>query len=66
MKKKAAGKFVSLLAAGLMALSMIPTTALAAQPKAETVDQEWYNFRNNQENNGVTDRPTPTNDLEAA
>ena len=56
---------MSLLTAGLMAFSMIPANAQAAQPKTE-VDLEWYNFRNNQENNGVTDRPTPTNDLETA
>ena len=26
----------------------------------DATNLEWYNFRNNAENNGVTDRPTPT------
>ena len=65
MRKRAAGKLISLLAAGLMAFSSVPTVSLAAEP-GTSVDQEWYNFRNNQENNGVTDRPTPTSDLETA
>ncbi|MCU6762627.1 ATPase involved in DNA repair [uncultured Roseburia sp.] len=66
MKRKAAGKLFSFLTAAVMGVSMIPATALAAETKSTDVDQEWYNFRNNQENNGVTDRPTPTSDLEAA
>ncbi len=66
MKKKKAGKFLSLFTAALMAVSMVPMTTLASAKTADTVDKEWYNFRNNQENNGVTDRPTPTNDMEAA
>ncbi len=66
MKKKGLGKILSLFTAALMAVSVVPVTALASGSKAHVVDKEWYNFRNNQENNGVTDRPTPTNDLEAA
>lgn len=57
-----------LLIAALVFVSITPATAapvMAASSDAE-VDLEWYNFRNNQENNGVTDRATPSNSKEAA
>ena len=73
MKKKLAGRLLALAASVVMGFSMLPAgTALAAntpqtqETQQTQVDQEWYNFRNNQENNSITDRPTPTNDLEAA
>ena len=73
MKKKLAGRLLALAASVVMGFSMLPAgTALAAdtlqtqEAQQTQVDQEWYNFRNNQENNSITDRPTPTNDLEAA
>ena len=73
MKKKLAGRLLALAASVVMGFSMLPAgTALAAntpqtrEAQQTQVDQEWYNFRNNQENNGVTDRPTPTNSLEAS
>ena len=46
----------------IFALSLVPSTALASQ--TDEVDIEWYNFRNNPENNGVTDRKTPVNPAE--
>lgn len=50
---------VSLLTLTLL-ITMMPAAALALSlDLQEAVDKEWYNFRNNQENNGYTDRETP-------
>ena len=52
-----------------MLLTMIPAQAFAwgTQPEdSHGVDMEWYNLRNNQENNGVTESPTPTDDQTAS
>lgn len=50
---------VSLLTLTLL-ITMMPAAALALSlDLQEAVDKEWYNFRNNQENNGYTDRATP-------
>ena len=50
---------VSLLTLTLL-ITMMPAAALALSlDLQESVDKEWYNFRNNQENNGYTDRATP-------
>ncbi len=38
-----------------MMITMMPFSAFAG----EAVDIEWYNFRNNPENNGVVDKTTP-------
>ena len=41
-------------------ITMMPAAALALSlDLQEAVDKEWYNFRNNQENNGYTNRATP-------
>lgn len=47
-----------ILAVSLM-ITMLPANVFAKEAVRENVDTEWYNFRNNPENNGVTDRPTP-------
>ena len=39
-----------------ISLSLCTVSAFAK----DATNLEWYNFRNNVENNGVTDRPTPT------
>lgn len=58
LRKKIA---VSLLTLTLL-ITMMPAAALALSlDLQEAVDKEWYNFRNNQENNGYTDRETPQN-----
>ena len=51
-------KILSVLLTLIMVISMIPAVAYA---DSQPVDTEWWNFRNSEENNGVTDRPTPTN-----
>ena len=48
----------TILAVSLM-ITMFPANVSAKETVRENVDTEWYNFRNNAENNGVTDRPTP-------
>ena len=62
-KQKLVNRILAILTVLFMAVTMNPVLTPAAET---TVDQEWYNFRNNQENNSITDRPTPTNDIEAA
>lgn len=47
--------FMALVLAAVMILAAVPQTAMAA----EATDIEWYNFRNNPENNGVVDAATP-------
>lgn len=62
-------KALSLMIILAMLLTMIPAQAFAwgTQPEdSHSVDMEWYNLRNNQENNGVTERPTPIDDRTAS
>lgn len=54
-------KFTVVLLIAIMVLTMLPFTAFAG----EATDIEWYNFRNNPENNGVTDKATPIDDQTA-
>lgn len=56
--KKLKQMVATVLAVSLL-LTMFPTSVFAKEAVRESVDTEWYNFRNNPENNGVTDRPTP-------
>lgn len=51
-------RFLSFILIIVMAVSLIPATAFA--DGGSITDVEWWNFRNNEENNGVTDRETPT------
>jgi len=51
-------KICSLLIVMVMIVTMLPVTAFADSNGISNV--EWWNFRNNEENNGVTDRETPT------
>ena len=46
---------IAILLIAAMIFAMMPAAVFAA----EAVDIEWYNFRNNPENNGVTDAATP-------
>lgn len=55
MKRK---RLIAIVMAAVMMLSMIPAIAFADSTSISNV--EWWNFRNNEENNGVTDRETPT------
>ncbi|WP_461811005.1 Ig-like domain-containing protein [Faecalimonas sp.] len=56
--KKLKQMAATVLAVSLL-LTMFPASVFAKETVRESVDTEWYNFRNNPENNGVTDRPTP-------
>lgn len=56
--KKLKQMAATILAVSLM-ITMLPANVFAKETVRENVDTEWYNFRNNPENNGVTDRPTP-------
>lgn len=56
--KKLKQMAATILAVSLM-ITMLPANVFAKEAVRENVDTEWYNFRNNPENNGVTDRPTP-------
>ncbi|MDD6043178.1 MAG: PQQ-binding-like beta-propeller repeat protein, partial [Eubacteriaceae bacterium] len=60
-------KSLSMLLILAMVLTMSPVSAFASTDvsgnetrDAYGVDTEWYNYRNNQENNGITDSKTPT------
>ena len=56
-------KWTVLLVAAAMLFSMLSTVSVSNA--AEATDLEWWNFRNNYENNGVTDRPTVDSKEEA-
>ena len=71
MKKK--GKVVKKILSLAIVLSMLLSTmsatafAFGTMPSdPHGVDMEWYNLRNNQENNGVTERETPIDDRTAS
>lgn len=55
MKSKRKRKLAALLLALALITASVPFTAMAG----EAADLEWYNFRNNPENNGVVDKTTP-------
>lgn len=55
MKKN---RLLAFLTAAVMVLTMMPVMAFAEGSNISNI--EWWNFRNNEENNGVTDRETPT------
>lgn len=57
-------KIISAFVVAALMVTTIPTMAFAEEQGTYEVDAEWYNFRNNPENNGVTDRPTPTETVE--
>ena len=57
-------KILSILLVTVMLFTMMPTSALA-ETDSYGVDKEWYNFRNNPENNGITVSSTPTEATEA-
>ena len=57
-------KIVSAFVVAALMVTTIPTMAFAEEQGTYEVDAEWYNFRNNPENNGVTDRPTPIETVE--
>lgn len=48
---------ISIILACLVALALVVPAGVMAK---EATDIEWYNFRNNQENNGITSTQTPT------
>lgn len=54
----------------LTLILILTLTAMPASAFADTdsygVDAEWYNFRNNPENNGITDSATPVTAEETA
>lgn len=65
VNKKKAKSLIALVTVFIMILTLIPYQVLAYGTKPSDsygVDMEWYNFRNNQENNGVTEAETPIND----
>lgn len=51
MKKR----ILAVVLTAAMLFTMVPAFAMAG----EAADLEWYNFRNNAENNGITDKTTP-------
>lgn len=53
-------KRITVIMAILMVLSLVPQIA------SGTDEAEWWNFRNNYENNGVTDRKLPNSDKVSA
>lgn len=58
--------FITIMA---IIVTLVPYRAFAFGTKPTDgygVDMEWYNFRNNQENNGVTEASTPINDATAS
>lgn len=68
MRTKTANKAIVFIVFVAMILSLVPYQAFAYGTKPVDnygVDTEWYNFRNNQENNGVTETATPTDDATA-
>lgn len=68
MRTKTANKVIAFIVFVAMILSLVPYQAFAYGTKPVDnygVDTEWYNFRNNQENNGVTETATPTDDATA-
>lgn len=68
MRTKTANKAIAFILFVAMILSLVPYQAFAYGTKPVDnygVDTEWYNFRNNQENNGVTETATPTDDATA-
>lgn len=68
MRTKTANKAIAFIVFVAMILSLVPYQAFAYGTKPVDnygVDTEWYNFRNNQENNGVTETATPTDDATA-
>ena len=61
MRTKTANKVIAFIVFVAMILSLVPYQAFAYGTKPVDnygVDTEWYNFRNNQENNGVTETAT--------
>lgn len=68
MRTKTVNKAIAFIVFVAMILSLVPYQAFAYGTKPVDnygVDTEWYNFRNNQENNGVTETATPTDDATA-
>ena len=68
IRTKVANKAIALIVLVAMILSLVPYQAFAYGTKPVDnygVDTQWYNFRNNQENNGVTEVETPINDATA-
>lgn len=68
IRTKTANKVIALIVFLAMMLSLVPYQAFAYGTKPVDnygVNAEWYNFRNNQENNGVTETETPTDDATA-
>ena len=61
-KNRAARIILIFMLATAMVITAIPATAFAATNNGV----EWWNFRNNEENNGVTDRETPASANETA
>lgn len=55
MKSQKRKKIIALLLALAIIVTMIPMAVFAG----EATNIEWYNFRNNPENNGVVNRATP-------
>ncbi len=54
-KTKLKNRILAVVLTAAMLFTMAPAFAMAG----EATDLEWYNFRNNAENNGVTDKATP-------
>ena len=56
---KSKPSFIKRLTAGILAVAIIFTMSPVIAMAGEAVDLEWYNFRNNAENNGVVDKVWP-------
>lgn len=54
-KPKMKKRILAVVLTAAMLFTMVPAFAMAG----EAADLEWYNFRNNAENNGITDKTTP-------
>ena len=63
---KSKPSFIKRLTAGILAVAIIFTMSPVIAMAGEAVDLEWYNFRNNAENNGVVDKATPNSSDTAA
>lgn len=56
MRNSTKRKFIAVFLSLALMVTMMPMTAFAG----EASNLEWYNFRNNPENNGVVDKATPS------
>lgn len=60
MKRNNFSKLISWLLIFALLFTAVAPAGSAYAAETDGTNVEWYNFRNNQENNGVTDKNTPT------